>query len=58
LNLTWMDPHNPLQMAQQLKFMESHCDLLRSKLPDVRLFQKYSVDNMANQYWEVIGKCL
>ncbi len=58
LNLTWMDPHNPLQMAQQLKFMESHRDVLRSKLPDVSLFQEYSVDNMANQYWEVIGKCL
>jgi glycosyltransferase involved in cell wall biosynthesis len=58
LNLTWMDPHDPRSMAKQLKFMESNGDVVRSKLPTVDSFKKYSVNQMASQYWEVIRQCL
>jgi glycosyltransferase involved in cell wall biosynthesis len=58
LNLTWMNPHHPLQMAQQLKRMESQrVDAVPVQLPDASHFKDYAVGNLASQYWEVLRQC-
>ena len=54
LNLTWMDPDDPDDMARQLKRMETDFEILRCHLPSAEQLARQSVDKLAGAYWNVI----
>ena len=58
LNLTWMNPADPADMARQLKRMETDFETLRRRLPSADHLASQSVDKLAGAYWNVIRDCL
>ena len=54
LNLTWMDPEDPDNMARQIKRMESESDALRHHLPSAEQLACQSIERLAGAYWAVI----
>ncbi|MBR0693269.1 glycosyltransferase [Bradyrhizobium lablabi] len=54
LNLTWMDPDDPDDMAHQLKRMETNFERARRRLPSAEELAGQSVDRLAGAYWSVI----
>lgn len=58
LQPVWMNPHNPEQMAAQLKQMESTAQTLRTMLPSPDSLAAQSVDALAGAYWQAIQECL
>jgi glycosyltransferase involved in cell wall biosynthesis len=54
LNLAWMDPNDPEDMARQLKTMEREFATARSNLPSQERLASQSVTNLASDYWSVI----
>jgi glycosyltransferase involved in cell wall biosynthesis len=54
LNLTWMDPDDPNDMARKLKLMETNLETARNNLPSAELLAGQSVDRLAGAYWSVI----
>jgi glycosyltransferase involved in cell wall biosynthesis len=58
LNLTWMDPDNPDDMARQLKRMEADLEAPRSRLPSAEQLGSQSVEKLAGAYWNVIREYL
>jgi glycosyltransferase involved in cell wall biosynthesis len=54
LNLTWMDPDDPDDMARKLKQMETDLEMARSNLPSPEVLAGQSVDRLAGAYWKVI----
>lgn len=58
LNLAWMNPWNPADMAYRLKKMEMEADALRRKLPSTEDLGAQSVEQLAPAYWEAVRECL
>lgn len=58
VNLAWMDPTNPREMAQKLKFMELMASERRQLLPSAQDHAKQSATAHAKCYWEEIRACL
>lgn len=58
LGLSWMDGHDPEDMAAQLKNMESRADELRESLPPREHLMSQRVENLASHYWEAVSECL
>jgi glycosyltransferase involved in cell wall biosynthesis len=58
LNLTWMDADDPVQMSQQLKWMEEHAHSLRACLPSETQLAQHGVQKVAREYWRVLRECL
>jgi glycosyltransferase involved in cell wall biosynthesis len=54
LNLTWMDPLDPNDMAHQLHQMEASLAAIRNGVPSRARLASQSVDNLAGAYWTVI----
>jgi len=54
LNLTWMNPSDPVDMARQLKRMETDFETPRRRLPSADHLPSQSVDKLAGAYWNVI----
>jgi glycosyltransferase involved in cell wall biosynthesis len=54
LNLTWMDPDLPDDMARQLKRMETDLETPRSRLPSAEHLAGQSVEKLAGAYWNVV----
>jgi glycosyltransferase involved in cell wall biosynthesis len=54
LNLTWMDPDDPDNMARQLKRLEADSETPRYRLPSAEQLASQSVDRLAGTYWGVI----
>ncbi|ABO51632.1 glycosyl transferase, group 1 [Desulforamulus reducens MI-1] len=58
LNLRWMDPYNPEDMARQLKYMEREAQSRRNLLPTTEKLAMQSLENVAGAYWEAVRACL
>jgi len=58
LNLAWMDADSPLNMATQLKKMETSASLIKSSLPDRAQLATESLARHANTYWAALKECL
>lgn len=58
LQLSWMNPHDPIQMGQQLRTMEFQAKEIRTKLPDEAQWVNHSLKHLAGIYWEAIRECL
>ena len=58
LNLKWMDPYNPENMAKQLKCMEKEAQNRRGLLPTTEKLAEQSLENLAGAYWEALRVCL
>lgn len=58
LKLTWMDPHDPNDMARQLKTMESIAATIRSTLPSPQQLAPQAVGALAGEYWQAVEECL
>jgi glycosyltransferase involved in cell wall biosynthesis len=54
LNLTWMDPDDPEDMARQLKQMETDGEILRERLPSAEQLASQSVEKLSTSYWNAI----
>jgi glycosyltransferase involved in cell wall biosynthesis len=54
LNLTWMDPDDPDDMAGELKRMETGFETARQRLPSAEQLASQSVDKLAGAYWNLI----
>lgn len=58
LNLRWMNPDNPEQMAEQLLWMQANHEQQARLLPSQVELGSFSIEHNAHKYWEVIEKCL
>lgn len=58
LNLAWMDPHDPSDMAAALKRMEQEVLTCRRALPDKSALDRQNIVGLAPCYWEAIKACL
>ena len=58
LAIAWMDPHDPEQMASQLKAMEARADALRAQVPDSATLEANGVERHAAAYWREVRECL
>jgi glycosyltransferase involved in cell wall biosynthesis len=58
LNLAWTDPHEPDDMARELKHMEVNLETARNNLPSADALAGQSVDRLAGAYWGVIREYL
>jgi glycosyltransferase involved in cell wall biosynthesis len=58
LNLSWMDPADPRDMARQLKLMESSFETRRNVLPSADHLLQRSSDRVATEYWNVVREYL
>jgi glycosyltransferase involved in cell wall biosynthesis len=58
LNLTWMDPGQPNDMASGLKWMEEHANEARTRLPSGEELAKHGVERVAAAFWNVVRECL
>lgn len=58
LNLTWMDPNNPLEMARRLKEMEIKTqEGCKFPLTNEKI-NTQSVKDLALNYWDAVRECL
>ncbi len=58
LNLSWMDPYDPENMAMQLKMMETESGVLKTRLPSFDSLSNQSVEKLSSAYWEAVKECL
>jgi glycosyltransferase involved in cell wall biosynthesis len=58
LGLTWMDAHDPDDMANQLKFMEANAGACRARLPSREHLMGQRLENLAQHYWKAVEDCL
>lgn len=58
LNMLWMDPDSPKNMAQQLKKMELEAIFRRSFLPGEVQLSAQRVESHAAAYWKEVRVCL
>lgn len=58
LNLRWMNPLDPADMARQLKTMEKDAQNLRSTLPTRESLLGQDLQHLAPAYWEAVRSCL
>ena len=58
LNLAWMNPDSPRDMAEQLKRMESDALARRNNLPGEALLRAQQSETLARLYWQEIRTCL
>jgi len=58
LNLNWMDPYNPEDMATQLKKMEVEESILRLRVPSAKSLSSQSLEKLSAAYWEAVKECL
>jgi glycosyltransferase involved in cell wall biosynthesis len=58
LNLTWMNPHDPLHMARQLQAMALQVEAACARLPSHDHLASQGVVHLAGAYWEAIRECL
>jgi len=58
LALAWMDSASPLDMATQLKRMETEACDRRMLLPKRERLAGVSLENAAPRYWEAARECL
>jgi glycosyltransferase involved in cell wall biosynthesis len=58
LALTWMDAHDPDDMARQLKHMELTAEVHRKALPTHEQLMGQRVENLARHYWDAVSDCL
>jgi glycosyltransferase involved in cell wall biosynthesis len=58
LNLQWMNPADPRDMAAALKHMEVNSEELREQLPSRDYFNQQSVEERAAAYWSAVRQCL
>jgi glycosyltransferase involved in cell wall biosynthesis len=57
LHLNWMDPSEPAEIAQRLKWMEAHSSEARAALPARDRFRRHTSGESA-AYWSVVRECL
>lgn len=58
LNLAWMDPHDPENMARQLKRMEHEAADQSAALPSPACLAEQSATRLAGAYWGAVRECL
>lgn len=58
LNVTWMNPNDPKNMAEQLKWMETHSAQLSHSLRSYQPVDLKSMNDNAIEYWKVVQSCL
>lgn len=58
LNLSWMDAHDPDDMAEKLKQMEVNARALRARVPSRDQLMTQSLDQLAGAYWDAVSECL
>lgn len=58
LNMLWMDPDSPRNMAQQLKKMEFDAIGRRISLPSEAQLSAQRIENHATAYWKEVRLCL
>lgn len=58
LGLSWMDAHDPEDMANQLKFMETNARDCRARLPAREHLMGQRLENLARHYWKAVEDCL
>jgi len=58
LNLAWMNPHSPRDMAGQLKQMERTAESRRLGLPSAARIEQERVEHHAAAYWREVQECL
>jgi glycosyltransferase involved in cell wall biosynthesis len=58
LNLLWMDPWDPMDMAKQLKHMELNARQRRQYLPSEADLATHQVEKKAAFYWDIIKEYL
>ncbi|MEY9641157.1 glycosyltransferase involved in cell wall biosynthesis [Bradyrhizobium japonicum] len=58
LNLRWMDPADPNNMAESLMQMEADAAVLRQSLPSADRLAQHSLERLARSYWDVVKECL
>lgn len=58
LNMLWMDPDSPRNMAQQLKKMEFDAIDRRIGLPSEAQLSAQRIENHATAYWKEVRLCL
>lgn len=58
LGLSWMDQHDPIDMANRLKAMESQASSLRQNLPSDESLERHSAERLSAIYWQAIRECL
>ena len=54
LGLSWMDAHDPDDMATQLKHMESEAAACRATLPSHEHLMSQRMENLAGHYWKAV----
>jgi glycosyltransferase involved in cell wall biosynthesis len=58
LGLTWMDAHDPFDMATQLKSMEAKAAACGARLPSREHLMSQRLENLAQHYWKAVEDCL
>lgn len=58
LNLLWARADDPRHMAAQLKEIEISHATRRASLPGAAVLRAQSVENLAQDYWQVVKACL
>jgi len=58
LNLSWVDPNSPSDMAAGLKAMELEADARRKLLPSRGRLQSQSTEHLSHHYWQAIREWL
>ena len=58
LNIAWMNPDSPRDMARQLKNMELEAWERRSRLPSLEQLHSQRIENRAKAYWQEVRTCL
>jgi glycosyltransferase involved in cell wall biosynthesis len=54
LGLSWMDAHDPNDMAARLKHMEENAGACRARLPSVEHLMSQRVETLAGHYWKAV----
>ncbi|HYD61501.1 MAG TPA: glycosyltransferase [Noviherbaspirillum sp.] len=58
LQLAWMDPRDPQDMARKLKAMERLAEERRAVLPSQQRLASQSLAALAGAYWQAVEECL
>jgi glycosyltransferase involved in cell wall biosynthesis len=58
LGLSWMDAHDPNDMATRLKSMEANAAACRARLPSHEHLMSQRLENLARHYWTAVEDCL
>ncbi|WP_199445256.1 glycosyltransferase [Paenacidovorax caeni] len=58
LNMLWMDPASPRDMARKLKDMEQEANMRRAMLPGEAELRMHGVDHYAKAYWQELHEII